>query len=250
MSSINDLKDALDIGLGVVTRIWEYKTKDWVRSVFAADIDNDGEVEVITCSRDGRVHLLSAKSGDWRWERVVGEKVWFGTGAVGFFPSERITSTAHIIVGTRDGKVFVLTENGNTITKEGYSLPFRSDGKAIDLNAEMNASWLNTGSQIRQVYINPEKPSTIIVGSEDRCAYGLDSTTGQRLWKFPTDGWVRAVFSADLDGDGDDEILVGSVDRHLYILDSQGQQLTKIFYISHYTQSVLPILTQMAASRY
>ena len=32
-TTINDLRDALGLGLGVVTRIWEYKTKGWITSV-------------------------------------------------------------------------------------------------------------------------------------------------------------------------------------------------------------------------
>ena len=46
-TTIDDIRDALGLGLGVVTRIWEYKTKGWVTSIFAADIDNDGDIEVI-----------------------------------------------------------------------------------------------------------------------------------------------------------------------------------------------------------
>ncbi len=71
---IDELHDALGLGLGTVTRNWDYKAKDWVTSIFAADITNDGEVEVVACSRDGRVQLLSAKGGDCWWQRVVGEK--------------------------------------------------------------------------------------------------------------------------------------------------------------------------------
>ena len=73
-TTIDALRDALDLGLGIVTRVWDFKVRDWVTSVSAADINNDGEAEVIACSRDGRVLMLTADKGDWKWERVVGVK--------------------------------------------------------------------------------------------------------------------------------------------------------------------------------
>jgi outer membrane protein assembly factor BamB len=223
---IANLKDALGIGLGIVTRVWEFKTKDWVTSVFAADIDNDGEAEVVGCSRDGRVHLLD-KGGDCKWESVVGTKAWVGTGVVKGFSPEKVYSDARIVVGTRDGKVFALDKEGRTLPRHGDPLPNDDNGIAIDRKAQEEAYWYKTDYVIRQVYINPEESSTIIIGSEDRCAYGIDLKTGEQLWKFPTKGWVRAVFSYDINKDGIAEILVGSADNYLYILDPKGQLIAK-----------------------
>lgn len=225
-NTIKDLKDALDLGLGIVTRIWEYKAKDWVTSVFATDIDDDGDIEVIACSRDGRVHLLS-KGGDLRWERIIGMKAWVGTGVASDLAADGQEAAARIIVGTRDGKVFVLDKDGKTITRDGTALPFDADGKAIDANKEQEAYWYDTEHVIRQISVNRRRPSEILIGSEDRCAYGLDYETGKLLWRFQTNGWVRTVCSCDINGDGQDEILVGSVDRYLYLIDQQGHLIVK-----------------------
>src|SRR5260370_33053351 len=108
LNAIDELHDALRIGVGTVTRKWDYKAKDWVTSTFAADINNDGEVEVVDCSRDGRVQLLSAKAGEHRWHRIIGEKAWVGTVVISEFLAKDAHEEARIIVGTRDGKVFVL----------------------------------------------------------------------------------------------------------------------------------------------
>ena len=89
------------------------------------------------------------------------------------------------------------------------------------------AYWYNTERVIRQVYTYPERSSDIIIASEDRCAYAFDYHTGEQRWKFPTNGWVGAVCSYDINGDGKAEILIGSADEHLYVLDQQGQLLTK-----------------------
>src|SRR5690348_6107169 len=105
--ALNGLQDALGLGLGTITRIWSYRTKDRVTSSFVGDIDNDGIVEVVACSRDGRVHLLTTNGVDRirRWDQVVGTKAWVGTVAVSGFSPERKNVQTRIVVGTRDGKV-------------------------------------------------------------------------------------------------------------------------------------------------
>jgi len=225
-TTIDDLRDALGLGLGIVTRIWEYKTEGgWVTSVFAADIDNDGDIEVIACSRQGRVIMLS-KEGDCRWVRVLGANSWVGTAIASDFLTQGENTYARIIVGTRNGKVYTLAKDGKTVDKDGQAFPFDQDGRTIESEKVKKACWYDTKRVIRQVYVDPET-SDIIIGSEDRCAYALDYKTGEQRWKFLTHGSVQAVCSYDINRDGKAEILIGSADEHLYVLNHQGQLLTK-----------------------
>lgn len=146
-SAINELRDNLAVGLGIVSRIWDYKTKDWVTSICAADVDKDGKAEVVVCTREGRVFLLTTDKGGDRWERVVGDKTdWVSTGTIIGGAQPRI------VVGKRDGKIYCLDKDGNTITRDGRILSFnKKDGRAEDGKAEEEAYWFQAGDVIRQV---------------------------------------------------------------------------------------------------
>ncbi|QBD80392.1 hypothetical protein EPA93_32240 [Ktedonosporobacter rubrisoli] len=218
VTSVTELQDALRLGSITVSELWNYKAKNWVTSVCAADIDNDGDIEIIAGSRDGRVCALTRR-GDVRWNRVVGYKEWVGV--VTCLPplAER---AARIMAGTRDGKIYALAKDGKTVGPDGQLYTLKRDGRALEPQREHAAAWLQSAQVIRQMAVTPSAPFKLIAGSEDRCVYALDYATGEQLWSFSTHGWVRAIVCADLDGDGEAEILVGSADKHLYILNQAG----------------------------
>lgn len=54
------LQENLRLGLTSFSYLWQYdEVKDWVTGVHAADINQDGDLEVLAGSRDGRVCALS-----------------------------------------------------------------------------------------------------------------------------------------------------------------------------------------------
>lgn len=225
--SIASFRNTLGPGLSVFTEKWSYKAKSWITSVYAVDIDNDGDIEIIACSRDGRVHTIT-KEGVCRWVRIAGSKDWVGT-ITGVPPIKGSETQGHIIAGTRDGKVYVFNQNGKTLGKDRKVYTYDKDGRAIEREQEMAAYWLQTGSVVRRVWADPLCLPDIIVGSEDGYAYALDYGTGEVHWKFATGGWVRTVFPSDIHGTGEIKILVGSADKHLYVLDSEGQCSGKVY---------------------
>lgn len=222
-----NLQGYLAQGLAGVTELWTYKTKNWTTCVCAGDIDRDGDIEIIAGSRDGRVRALT-KQGDVRWERIIGTKDWVGTVAI--IPQNRITEgkdmPMRVIVGTRDGRVYVLDKDGKTIAKTGEHYGFAKDGKALDPQ-EKDAFWFQSEHVIREVLVNPEKPTDIFIASEDRHVYLLDLENGTVRWKFATNGWIRALCAYDINNDGAIEILLGSKDKHIYVLNQDGICLAK-----------------------
>ncbi len=223
-SLVTPLRDTLRAGLSVVQEVWNYKAKDWITSVHAADINNDGHLEIIICSRDGRVRAFD-KDRNVLWKRVVGSKAWVGAIA-GIEGDDDIP--ARIIVGTRDGKVYAFAEDGQTVGRDGRLYAFGKDGKALDREAEIASCWLDTKAAVRQIFVNPTLSPDIIVGSEDGCAYAINIRTGEQHWVFPADGWVRAVYHSDIDGDGRVETIIGSNEKSLFVLSDRGKLLRRV----------------------
>jgi outer membrane protein assembly factor BamB len=220
-----NLQGYLAQGLAGVSELWSYKTKNWATCVCAGDIDSDGEIEIIAGSRDGRVRALT-KHGDVRWERIIGTKNWVGTVAI--IPQNREGKDVpmRVVVGTRDGLVYVLDKDGKTIAKTGERYGFAKDGIAVD-SQEVKAFWFQSEHVIREVLVNPERSTEIFIASEDRHVYLLDLESGMVRWKFATKGWIRALYACDIDGDGAIEILLGSKDKHIYVLDQEGNCLAR-----------------------
>ncbi|HEY9705290.1 MAG TPA: PQQ-binding-like beta-propeller repeat protein, partial [Allocoleopsis sp.] len=72
--------------------------------------------------------------------------------------------------------------------------------------------------------------------------YAIDSN-GKKLWNYETDFWiVTSPIIADLDGDGKLEIVVGSYDHNIYVLDSEGS------YVLDYVPGVSGIVSQTGHS--
>jgi len=76
--------------------------------------------------------------------------------------------------------------------------------------------------KIFPVDLNGDDTDEIIV-LRSHTAHCLDAQ-GARLWTFETGGTCRAVCAADLDGDGKAEILIGSDDERIYVLDVHGRK--------------------------
>jgi outer membrane protein assembly factor BamB len=220
--STSELRNALQMGLAIVTEQWNGKAKDWVTGVHVADIDDDGDDEVIAASRDGRVRAFT-RGGDLRWEYHIGSKVWVGT-VVSTSASPDSPFSARIFVGTRDGKVCALNKDGKAVTPARRRTMLPSEEPTGEHALIDSSAWLTCEHVVRQVYTSSVGKPLLLIGSEDRHAYALDYATGDVHWRFPTKGWVRSVFLYDIDGDGETEALIGSVDNFLYVLDMHGQE--------------------------
>jgi outer membrane protein assembly factor BamB len=210
-SVLRQLQDALWAGAAITSILWNYRAKDWVTNIHAADIDNDGDTEILIGSRDGvvRAHTpWGARKWEAKWEdQYISALFAIPVTDVPLY-KKSMQKQPSVIVGMRDGKVYAIDQDGNKIPGWEYS----------------------AGRMIRQIYVQKRYPHSIIVGSEDRSIHVLDRMTGKPKYQpCQTNGWVRSIFVGDIDNDQQDEILAGSGDKCLYILNDQGQFCDKLF---------------------
>jgi outer membrane protein assembly factor BamB len=226
------LRDTLRAGCSVVSELWSRNAKDWMMCVHAADINNDGELEVLTSSRDGRINVFN-KNGDVRWKRIVGDKAWVGTISGVPFQSRiqsndnaqasyRSLHPVRVLAGTRTGKVYAFDQYGQTISKDGKIYPLPQEDHLPE-KEDQQACWLDTGTVISQIVADLLTAPDAIISSHDGWVYAINYETGDIHWRFQADGWVRALCVADLDNDGRAEIILGTNEASLYILTADGK---------------------------
>lgn len=194
---VHDLQSALILGRTIVTEVWSYATGDWVSSVYAADIDGDGDIEILLASRDCHIYALT-KRGMLKWmQQPSGE--WIRT--VRGIDDGDITGKTRIVVGSRNNKVQALDENGELLWTYQTQHVVR---------------------KTRFYDINKDGQAEILVASDDQYIYALAGESGGMIWSYLTNGPVHALHVADIDGDGNVEILATSGDQCVYVLDGDG----------------------------
>ena len=123
-STLRQLQDALWTGAGITSILWNYRTKDWVTNVHTADIDNDGDIEVLFASRDGVVRAHTPWGAE-KWETTWDDQYISALFAIPVTDVPPYKKTAQkqpcVIVGMRNGHVYVLDQNGNKIPDWEYS---------------------------------------------------------------------------------------------------------------------------------
>ncbi len=213
------IREDLRLGLSVITKSCIEKAKNWIMCIHTADINNDGKIEILAGSRDGRVRALDEEGK--RWERIIGDKRIVT--AIVVVTSQEDPCT-RIIVGTQDGKLYVLDEDGKTLDRdEKTTYAFdESSGIALQREKEKSAYWQSYDYGIRYLAVNPEHDSTVIIGTDNHWIHAFNYKNQQEHWRSSIHGEIHAVFSYDLNGDGKLETVVGSGTRHLEILDANG----------------------------
>lgn len=216
------LRKLLSLGRLVITPEWNYLADDWVTCVSAADIDDDGDTEIVAGSRDGYLRVLT-RQGTERWKTFIGS--WITSVAIVPSPalqelgeeqsSLALTASAllpgtnkplpRILVSTRKGQVCALDRYGNLLHTGEWS------------------RWTRGGPTIHQLAMHPRHPREVVVGGEDHFVYVLDAPTGRELGRYDLRWRVYGVCMADVDGDGEEEILAVCTDKHIHIL---GRRLT------------------------
>lgn len=180
-----------------ITPLWEYKAGGQIfSSPVCADLNDDGQTEIIFGSNDSYVHVIDGETGKPVWDYKTGDKIISSPSVADINGDGRL----EVIVTSQDHFAYALRGNKG-------ELLWKFDGK----------DWINSSPSIGE--ISGKGDLAIAFGNQKGTVYLVDGKTGKEIWEFATGGDVsNSPSMADIDGDGILEVLFGSSDKKIYCL--------------------------------
>jgi outer membrane protein assembly factor BamB len=172
---------------GLVTNpLWTFKANALVWSSPAiADVDGDGQMEVIVGSDDQNVYVLNGATGALKWAFPTDAKVRSSPTIADIDGDGRL----EIVIGS--AKIYALDARNQ---KQKWAFPLQT----------------TTFSSAAVADIDGDGQMEIVVGSYDNTLYALRGSSGTQKWIFfPGIQIESSPAIADIDGDGQLEIVVG-----------------------------------------
>ncbi|MFC1521520.1 OmpL47-type beta-barrel domain-containing protein [Elusimicrobiota bacterium] len=230
------------------TVFWKDTQNDEAHSsINLADLDKDGEMDMVGGTTSGNQLQAFDRLGGWIWRYVLGSHAISTPAIEKVFPD---SDALQVFGGSFD--YYLRSIDGKTgkfnwaFDTEGliWSSPavgdidgdgvkevvVGSDSKYVfALNAQTGElKWsINLNSRVRAsaalADLDKDGVLEVLIGSADKYFYCIDGKTGQIKWRFLTDASIIASAAVgDLDFDDNLEIVFGSADNHVYVLDHNG----------------------------
>jgi hypothetical protein len=173
-----------------------YRESPYVNLIRMADLDGDGKDEVIVGAQNWRFYAFSGAGKElWQYEVVHASTA----GAVADLNGD---GKKEVIAGTHYYSAMALSNDGKLLWMQRFTAPICYD--------------IATGS------FDANKTRGVVFGSGDGNIYYTDFA-GKARMTFDTGDEVKHVTTADLDGDGIDEILATSDNGYLYCFGADGK---------------------------
>jgi len=238
--------------------LWSFHTGGRIRSSpFIGDINNDSEPEIIFGSDDGFLYVLNS-GGNLLWSFKTGDAIVSSPVAVDIDEGPGL----EIVFGSMDENLYLLNPKGNLLRKFELKGGIESSPAIADFDGDGKLDII-IGTNSHNVYVlsypgtkrlafptgGRVVSSPVIVGSAPRIViastdgniysliyseYGVGEKEGyieariNRAWNYSTEGEViSSAAAANLLGSGYEEIVIGSRDKNLYILNSYTGKLLR-----------------------
>ena len=211
------------------TLIWRFQTGGAVFS--SPTVGDDGTIYV--GSNDNYLYAINP-DGTQKWSYLTGDNV---------FSTPALNHSGIVYIGSNDGQLYAITPEGNTewITFLGGWVcpPAIGPDNTIYVGAG-DINWTSLTQSAGQFYaLEPQNGAikwqaalnifsraaigsdgTVYTASTNGNIYALNPDTGEEIWRYSTDGPI--ISCPKVLRDGTDTIIIGSDDKKLYALTSNG----------------------------
>ena len=230
---------------------WEMSVPEKINDIASADLDGDGKDDVVIGRQDCKVTVLDP-AGKEKWSRTLEfyrRPPYVNVVRTGDLDGD---GRPEVIAGGENWRFFAFGADGRPLWNYESVHPSRS-GAVADLDGDGKAEVLCGTHYYWMTTLNPDgtklwtygtfgasfgpicydiavgsfdqdRTRGVVLGGGDGGVHYLGSDGKLRL-RYDTGDEVRKVLAADLDGDGRDEIIAGSMSRSVYVFDAGGKRL-------------------------
>lgn len=187
--------------------LWSHSVGERIRSLDIADIDQDGEAELLVGSANGHVYALSTTKQGVKFQSHFND--WVESISIIHLIN---TDIYEMVLGTRQSQEIQIYRGDFDLVRQPFSIP---QSVQILCTHDLNGDGIDE----------------IVAGAVDNDVYAY-TPEGRHLWTYQTKDRVKAISVYDIDKDGNVEVLVGSEDRYVHVLDNMGN-LKWRYYTQH-----------------
>ncbi len=230
--------------------LWQFTlaTDQFYRKcVQTLDVNNDGHMDVIAGSDDSYVYAINGDTGGLLWSRDLNGSVrdidLYDMNNDGMLD---VIATASLQIAVLDGVT------GSFLWDYDVDVSSAKNAAVLDGNDDgiMDVAWgsytkvqlINGATQalmwsqpisVSSEYsltgedANEDEYDDVIIGggSDGQNVIALHGLDGSQIWTFPTGGDINCVITGDVNQNGINELLVGSDDQTVYVLNRNGYEL-------------------------